>query len=116
MYPAPANLLPTPQWACEGLINTVPVPDVLHDLGRGRDVYLQLPFVDVADVSFGTIIRLHWVSADQEFFLCQAEGRLIWTSRLSLVARRLQDHWSGTIAVVFEPDPPHGCKATSVYR
>ena len=68
MYSAPANLLPTPQWAREGLINAVPVPDVLHDLRCGRDVYLQLPFVDVAEVCFGTIIRLHAVSEDEEFF------------------------------------------------
>ena len=74
---APANLLPTPKWAREGLVNAVPVPDVLHDLRHGRDVYLQLPFVDVAEVCFGTISRLHAVSEDQEFFLCQAEDRLI---------------------------------------
>ncbi len=67
-YSAPANLLPTPQWAREGLINAVPVPDVLRDLRCGRDVYLRLPFVDVAEVRFGTIIRLHAVSEDEEFF------------------------------------------------
>ena len=86
MYSAPANLLPTPQWAREGLINAVPVPDVLHDLRCGRDVYLRLPSgVDVADVRCDTIIRLYAVSEDEEFCLCHVENRLVWISRLSLV-------------------------------
>ena len=37
--------------------------------------------------------------------MCQVENRLIWISRLSLVIWHVQDQWSGTIAVVFEPDP-----------
>ncbi len=105
MYPVPAHLLPTQQWAREGLINAVPMRDVLHDLRRGRHVYLQLPFMEAVEVCFGTIIRLHAVSEDEEFFSCQAEDRLIWISRLLLVIWHVQDQWAGTVAVVFEADP-----------
>ena len=106
MYSAPANLLPTPQWAREGLIDAVPLPDVLHDLRCGRDVHLGLPGgVDVAEVCCDTIILLYAVSEDEELFLCHVENRLVWMSRLSLVIWHVQDRWSGTIAMVFEPDP-----------
>ncbi len=79
-------------------MNAMSVPDVLRDLRRGRHVYLQLPFLEAVEVCFGTIIRLHAVSEDEEFFLCQAEDRLIWISCLSLVIWHVQDQWSGTIA------------------
>ena len=75
MCSAPANLLPTPRWARDGRITAVPVPDVLHDLRCGRDVYLGLPGgVDVAEVRCDTIIPLYAVSEDEEFFVSRRES------------------------------------------
>ena len=82
---APATLLPTPQWARDGLIRLVSLSDVLHDLRRDRDVYFRLPCSDVIDVVLGTIVRLRGVSEDEEFALCQVEDRLTWICRLSLI-------------------------------
>ncbi len=104
MYSAPTTLLPTPQWAREGLMNAVRVADVLRDLRRGRQVYLQLPFPQTVQVCFCTVVRLHAVSTDEEF-LCQAEERLIWISRLRLVLWHVQDRWAGLVLVAFQADP-----------
>ena len=86
-------------------MNAVCVADVLRDLRRGRQVYLQLPFPQTVQVCFGTIVRLHAVSTDEELFLCQAEDRLIWISCLLLVLWHVQDRWAGLVPVAFQADP-----------
>ena len=115
MYSAPTILLPTPQWAREGLMNAVCVADVLRDLRRGRQVYLQLLFPQTVQVCFGTIVRLHAVSSDEEFF-CVKRRIVSSGSRVC--------YWSSGMCKIDGPAwyrsrsrrTQHGHRVTGIYR